>query len=89
MRIEADPDRPAGSRVTAIHIGGVPLHDKSTYTVAANDFLSRGGDGYSMFADATRLISDADGPLLANEVMVHIRRLGTVKAGIDGRIALK
>ncbi len=39
--------------------------------VATNDFLARGGDGYTMFADAARLLPDPDAPLLANEVMVH------------------
>ena len=43
-------DRPAGSRVTAIRVSGAPLDDKMSYTVATNDFLSRGGDGYTMSA---------------------------------------
>ena len=87
--VEADLKRPAGSRVTAIRVGNGPLDDKKTYRVATNDFLARGGDGYAMFADAARLLPDPDAPLLANEVMVHIRKLGTVKTGVEGRIALK
>ena len=42
-----------------------------------------------MFADATRLLPDPDAPLLANDVMVYVRKLGTVKTGVEGRIVLK
>ena len=89
MTIEADISRPPGSRVISIRVGGAPLDEKKVYTVATNDFMSRGGDGYTMFVNDARLLPDPDGPLLANDVMVHIRRLGTVKTGVEGRIVLK
>ena len=88
MTVEADMSRPPGSRVTSIRVGGSrstrrDLHGRD------QRFLSRGGDGYTMFADAARLLPDPDAPLLANEVMVYIRKLGTVKTGVEGRIVLK
>jgi 2',3'-cyclic-nucleotide 2'-phosphodiesterase (5'-nucleotidase family) len=89
MTIEADVGRKPGSRVTSIRVNGRPLDEMRTYRVATNDFLARGGDGYDMFASASRLLPDADAPLLANEVMVYIRKLGTVKTGVEGRIVLK
>jgi 2',3'-cyclic-nucleotide 2'-phosphodiesterase (5'-nucleotidase family) len=89
MTVEADGSRPPGSRVTSITVGGAPLDENRIYRVATNDFLARGGDGYQMFADAARLLPDSDAPLLANEVMVHIRKLGTVRSGVEGRIAVK
>jgi 5'-nucleotidase/UDP-sugar diphosphatase len=89
MTIEADISRPPGSRVTSIRVGGEPLDEKRTYTVATNDFMSRGGDGYTMFVNDARLLPDPDAPLLANEVMVYLRKLGTVKTGVEGRIVLK
>ena len=42
-----------------------------------------------MFADAPRLLPDVDAPLLANDVMVYVRSIGTVKTGVEGRIVLK
>ena len=30
-----------------------------------------------------------DSPLLANEVMVYLRKLGTVRTGVEGRMAAK
>jgi 2',3'-cyclic-nucleotide 2'-phosphodiesterase (5'-nucleotidase family) len=89
LRIVADISRPPGSRVTSILVDGKPLDEKRIYTVATNDFMSRGGDGYTMFVNDTRLLPDPDGPLLANDVMVYIRRIGTVKTGVEGRIVLK
>jgi 2',3'-cyclic-nucleotide 2'-phosphodiesterase (5'-nucleotidase family) len=89
MTIIADPSFPAGSRVISIRVGKAPLDAKKMYRVATNDFLSRGGDGYSMFIDASRLLPDPDAPLLANEVMTYIRKLGTVKTGVEGRLVLR
>jgi 5'-nucleotidase/UDP-sugar diphosphatase len=89
MRVEADLSRPAGSRVTNITIGGAPLDESRRYTLATNDFLARGSDGYTMFRDAEHLVRDYDGPLMANEVMAYVRRLGTVRSTIDGRMTIK
>ncbi len=75
--------------MTSIRVGGQPLDEKKVYRVATNDFLSRGSDGYTMFADAPRLVPDVDAPLLANDVMVYVRNIGTVKTGVEGRIVLK
>ena len=68
---------------------GKPLDPRRTYTVAVNDFLARGGDGYTTVRDAKHLLPTDDSPLLANEVMVHLRRLGTVRTGIEGRVTLR
>jgi 2',3'-cyclic-nucleotide 2'-phosphodiesterase (5'-nucleotidase family) len=89
LKIEADIGRPPGKRVVSILVDGKPLDEKKVYTVATNDFMSRGGDGYTMFVNDARLLPDPDGPLMANDVMVYIRKLGTVKTGVDGRIVLK
>jgi 2',3'-cyclic-nucleotide 2'-phosphodiesterase (5'-nucleotidase family) len=89
LTVEADTRRPAGRRVTAIKVGGARLVDGKKYRVAVNDFMARGGDGYTMFADAPRLLPDADAPLLANEVMNYVEKLGTVRTGVEGRVVLK
>ncbi len=89
LTIEADPSRAPGHRVVSAKVGGTPLDDAKTYRVATNDFMARGGDDYRMLRDAERLIPDADGPLMANEVMVYLRRLGTVRSAIERRIVLR
>ncbi|MGZ5804836.1 MAG: bifunctional metallophosphatase/5'-nucleotidase [Xanthobacteraceae bacterium] len=89
LTIEVDPARPAGSRIVSINAGGAPLDDTKTYSVATNDFMARGGDGYVQFRDARRVLSDDDAPILANAVMTYIQRLGTVRAPADMRIVVK
>lgn len=74
-----DVTRPPGSRVVTMRVAGAPLDEDRHYRVAVLDFLARGGDDYTVFRDARRITPDQDAPLLANEVMTHIRRLGTVR----------
>jgi 5'-nucleotidase/UDP-sugar diphosphatase len=89
LSIEVDQTRPVGSRIMSIKVGDAPLDDAKTYSVATNDFMARGGDGYVQFRDARRVLADEDAPLLANAVMDYIRRLGTIRTGIEGRIVIK
>lgn len=89
MSYEADLSRPPGHRVLAIRVGDAPLDDAKMYRLATNDFMARGGDGYTMFPDAKQIVPGADGPLMANEVMVYLRRIDTVRASEQARIVLK
>lgn len=89
MTIEVDASRPTGSRVTSIKVGAQPLDEAKIYTVATTDFLARGGDGYDMLRDGRHLLHADDAPLIANEVMTYLRRIGTVRTGVEGRIVIK
>src|SRR5712675_395200 len=86
LTIEVDPKRAAGDRIVAISVGGAPLDDARIYKVAINDFLARGGDGYVWFRDAKHVLPEGDSPLLANAVMAHVKRLGTIRNAVEGRI---
>jgi len=89
LTIEANIDRPAGERVVSIKIAGAPLQESKIYKIATNDFMARGGDGYVAFRDAKQLIRDYDGPLITNEVINYVRKLGAVRTGVEGRLILK
>jgi len=89
MTIEADTSRPAGRRVTSIRVGGQRLVDAKIYRVATNDYMARGGDDYTMFRNAPRALPDVDAPLLTNEVIAYLQRLGTVRPRVEGRVVLK
>ncbi len=89
MSIVFDERKPSGKRIQSIKIGGKPLNLNRTYRIATNDFLARGSDGYVPFGKAKTLLPVDDSPLLANEVMVHLRKLGTVQTGVEGRIVAK
>jgi 2',3'-cyclic-nucleotide 2'-phosphodiesterase (5'-nucleotidase family) len=89
MAVEADASRLPGSRVLSIKVGDAPLDERKVYRVATNDFLARGGDGYTMFRDATPLLPVNDAPLVTNAVMDYVQRIGEVRNLVEGRIVLK
>jgi 5'-nucleotidase/UDP-sugar diphosphatase len=88
LRYTFNPTRPAGSRIVDVRVGDRPLDDAATYTVATNDFMLRGGDGYGMLASGQVLVSPVDGPIMANAVMEAIQRLRTISPRVEGRITI-
>lgn len=75
LRFTVDAARPPGSRVVAAETRQAdgswqPLDPGRAYSVATNNFLRRGGDGYAVFADAALEARD-DGPLL-DDVLVQL-----------------
>ncbi len=81
-----DPAAPAGARILEVTVGGQPLDPARMYVVAINDFIGSGGDGYEVFSNAPRKLSEAGGPLLANTVMDYIAQQGTISPSVEGRI---
>lgn len=81
-----DPQKPPGSRVTSIAVGGVPLDPGRTYTLATVDFLARGGDGYKAFRSGEMLVDSRSGGLAAGQLIDRIAAAGIVSPGIEGRI---
>ncbi len=68
-----DPKAPAGSRVRQVLINGKPLDPAREYSVATNDFLAAGGDGYTAFGEAVRSSSDfsVTGGMMKGEKLVY------------------
>jgi 2',3'-cyclic-nucleotide 2'-phosphodiesterase (5'-nucleotidase family) len=89
LSLIADLNLPAGHRIESVKVGDAALDENKTYKIATNDFMARGGDGYTAFRDAKQLNRDYDGPLVTNEVMAYLRKLGTVNTGVEGRVVLK
>ena len=89
MKVTVDSSKPAGNRVTEVMVGDALLDPNKMYSLATNDFMSDGGDGYRMFSAGKNLIDPSAAKLMANDVMVHVRKLSTVKTGIDGRLTIK
>jgi 2',3'-cyclic-nucleotide 2'-phosphodiesterase (5'-nucleotidase family) len=86
LTVVYDPTAPAGSRVVEIMIGGEPLDVNATYITATNDYMLRGGDGYTAFGGGNILIDEGNGSLMANDVMNFVEAMGTVSQEIEGRI---
>jgi 5'-nucleotidase len=76
LRVEVEPSRPPGRRVILAEVREPDgawrrLDPARAYSVATNNFLRRGGDGYTVFAGRALEARD-DGPLLEEAV---VRRL--------------
>jgi 2',3'-cyclic-nucleotide 2'-phosphodiesterase (5'-nucleotidase family) len=86
LAVTYNPGRLPGQRVLSVTVGGEPLDDARTYTLATNDYMAGGGDGYAVFRSATSLIDPVDATLMASQVIDHIARAGTIAAKPEGRI---
>ncbi|WP_230531417.1 bifunctional metallophosphatase/5'-nucleotidase [Microvirga roseola] len=86
---EVDVKEPVGSRVKSVKINGQPLDPAKTYTLATNDFVARGGDGYKVFADAKSLIDASASQLMASQVIDYINKEGKVAPKVEGRVVLR
>jgi len=89
MSFTVDLAKPVGERVSDIMVGGAPIDMAKAYKVATNDFMARGGDGYSVFRKGKLLVNAESAKLMANDVMVHVRKLGEIKAFEGTRITVK
>lgn len=81
-----DASAPAGSRVSEVMVGGAALEADKLYTVAVNDYIVGGGDGYASLGGGRIITEGPTGQLVANDVMAYVEKLGTVKVAVEGRI---
>jgi 2',3'-cyclic-nucleotide 2'-phosphodiesterase (5'-nucleotidase family) len=75
-----------GERVKSVSVNGKPLDSMATYTVATNDFMAKGGDGYAVFTEAKALIDGAAAKYMASMVMDFVAAAGEVAPKIEGRV---
>jgi 5'-nucleotidase / UDP-sugar diphosphatase len=81
-----DPTAPSGQRVRDVTVAGKALVPGASYTLATNEFLARGGDGYAMLAEVPRIIDLASARLTVNQVIDAIEAAGTATGSVEGRI---
>jgi 2',3'-cyclic-nucleotide 2'-phosphodiesterase (5'-nucleotidase family) len=89
LTVVVDVNAPPGERVQEVTAGGAPLDPAKTYTLATNDFMAAGGDGYTSFVGATNLVNAVDAVFMATQVMDYIAAAGTVAPTVEGRIVLQ
>ena len=89
LKIVADVKKPAGSRIISVMVGDKPLDLKAEYKLATNDYMLDGGDGYTSFKNGKVIMNGGNGKLIANDVLVLIKKLGTIDAKVEGRITIQ
>lgn len=82
-----DPDAAVGDRIVEATINGEAIDPEESYALATNNFVADGGDGYTMFADAPRLITANEGALLSDLVANRIEAAGSISPTTEGRIS--
>ena len=76
-----------GDKLGKVTVGGQPLDDTKTYTLAASEFMLAGGDGYSMLTEGSEPVYL--GYSESAIVLEALRELGTVSPAVEGRILIK
>lgn len=79
-----DSTLPAGSRVVSVELtDGTPIpSDDTVFSLATNDFVNAGGDGYEVLADGQGVTRE----LMATVFQEHIEAQGTITPTVEGRI---
>lgn len=88
MKIVADLTKPKGERVLSVDVNNSQLDPAKHYTLATNDFMQAGGDGYSVFKNAKVLVDALSGKLLASDVIDYITAKKDIAPAIEGRIKI-
>ncbi len=70
--VRYDPRRRPGRRVRSVEVQGRELRNDTRYTLAVDDFLAAGGDGYNMLIN---LPAEPGGILDVDAVVTYLRRL--------------
>jgi len=92
LRYSFDPNLEAGSRIVSVEVQNeagewVAIDPAATYTVASNDFMRQGGDGYSVFQNNAMNAYDFGKPL--DQVLAEYLAANTpVAPTIEGRITI-
>lgn len=82
-----DASKEVGSRVTEVLVDGKPIDMDKIYKVVANDFLTGGGDNFTMLKDeATEILRTK---LYLRDVFVeYLMKVKTVSPELEGRITV-
>ena len=72
--------------ISALLLDGTPLEDSKLYSVATNDFVLAGGDGFDEFARGTDIMDS--GIYLRDVFVEYIKARGTISPRVDGRIVI-
>ncbi|WP_194287378.1 5'-nucleotidase C-terminal domain-containing protein [Gracilibacillus oryzae] len=76
-----------GSRVVEVLVNGEPIDVDKTYTVAANDFLTGGGDLFTMLKEDTVEVLKTK-HFLRDAFSEYVKEQGSISPELEGRIVI-
>ncbi|MGL4736326.1 MAG: bifunctional metallophosphatase/5'-nucleotidase, partial [Cellulosilyticaceae bacterium] len=74
-----------GNRIKDVKVAGTPIDPSAMYTVATNDFMAVGGDGYTMFKGYP--IKEEYNTLM-DTLLAYVAKIGEVKGTLVPRMAV-
>ncbi len=86
IRVSYDPGAEPGNRVIEITRDGAPIDPAARFTLAINDYVAGGGDGYAMLRDKTRIVDEYAGVLMTVQVFNYLSAHGEVAPMVEGRL---
>ena len=81
-----DPALPVGSKVVEAMVNGAAVDKTKEYTVAVNDFMANGGDGYTMLAEYDKV---AEFGTYEEIIEAYLVSNGSAGSDVSGRITAK
>ena len=85
LKVKVNKKNPPMSRVVEVLINGKPLELDKVYTVATNDFMAAGGDGYSAFKNAKSSVW-VTGNWMRDDFVEYIKKHTPLNPQVEGRI---
>jgi len=81
-----DAAKEIGNRVISVTVNGVPIEMDKVYKLAANDFLTGGGDMYVMLAECKEILRTKH--FLRDSFKEYVEKLGVIAPELEGRITV-
>lgn len=82
-----DASKEPGARLVEVTMDGQPLDKNKTYKVVANDFLTGGGDKFTMLKENT-VLKQKTKHYLRDAFTEYVRKNGTISPQLEGRIRI-
>jgi 5'-nucleotidase len=86
MTLTYAPNQPVGDRVVSVTVGDAPLDEAASYTVATNDYIAEGGDGFKALGEGKVLVDASAGQLMVSVVADYLTALKEVTVTSGGRV---
>ena len=90
LRFRFSADAPSGERIEFVEVRShdsnefLSIDPDATYTLATNEYLADGGDGYDVFGEAASRYDT--GLLLSDALAEYLQAVAAVAPQIEGRI---
>jgi 2',3'-cyclic-nucleotide 2'-phosphodiesterase (5'-nucleotidase family) len=86
MEYTFDASKEAGERIVSVTVDGEPIDMDKTYKLVANDFLTGGGDLYTMLAECKEVLRTKH--FLRDAFMEYVEDMGVIAPELEGRITI-